>query len=191
MKMSIEHTNVSKFLSYVLRHKPEAIGLALDEQGWADIDALIANANATDQGFTLTRSLLQIVVDSNDKKRFTISDDGKKIRAAQGHSVGIDLQLKPVEPPEFLYHGTATRFLDSILQEGLKPQQRQYVHLSQDVETATKVGQRYGKPVVLTIKARLMFEQGLNFYLSENGVWLTEKVPSSFLSQALVSSPSE
>jgi putative RNA 2'-phosphotransferase len=179
--MSIEHTKVSKFLSYVLRHKPDAIGLTLDEQGWADIAALIENTNATDQGFTLTRSLLQTVLDSNDKKRFTISDDGKKIRAAQGHSVGIDLQLKPVEPPEFLYHGTATRFLPSILQEGLKPQQRQYVHLSQDIQTATKVGQRYGKPVVLTIKARLMFEEGSKFYLAENGVWLTNEVPSTFI----------
>lgn len=179
--MTTSKTKISKFLSLVLRHKPEAIGLTLDEQGWADIDELVDKANRSDQGITLTRSLLQDVVDSSDKKRFTVSENGQKIRAAQGHSVDIDLQLKPVEPPEFLYHGTATRFLDSILKEGLKPQQRQHVHLSKDVETATAVGQRYGKPVILTIKALLMHEQGFSFYLSENGVWLTDAVPKAYI----------
>jgi putative RNA 2'-phosphotransferase len=115
------------------------------------------------------------------KKRFIISDDGQSIRANQGHSINVDLQLKPVTPPEFLYHGTATRFLDSILTEGLKPQQRQHVHLSTDIETATAVGQRYGKPVILTIKALLMHEQGFVFYLSQNGVWLTEEVSQQYL----------
>lgn len=178
-----DHNKISKFLSFVLRHKPDAIGLTLDGQGWVDIDELIENTNLTAQEFTLTRSLLQEVVKTNVKKRFIISDDGQRIRASQGHSIDVDLQLKPVEPPEFLYHGTATRFLDSILKEGLKPQQRQHVHLSRDIETATKVGQRYGKPIILAIKARLMVEQGFVFYLSENGVWLTDKVPIEFITQ--------
>lgn len=176
-----DHDKISKFLSYVLRHKPGAIGLTLDDLGWADINELINKANQTGEVTTLDRDLIQKVVDNNDKKRFVISDDRQRIRASQGHSVNVDLQLKPVEPPEFLYHGTATRFLDSILKEGLKSQQRQYVHLSKDVETATVVGQRYGKPVILTIKARLMYEQGFKFYLSENGVWLTEKIPYTLL----------
>lgn len=179
--MTTSKTKISKFLSLVLRHKPEAIGLVLDEQGWANIDELIDKANYSNQGISLTRSLLQEVVDTSDKKRFTVSDDGQKIRAAQGHSVDIDLKLKPITPPEFLYHGTATRFLDSILKEGLKPQQRQFVHLSTDIETATKVGQRYGKPVILKIKALLMYEQGFVFYLSENGVWLTGHVPKAYI----------
>lgn len=179
--MTASKTKISKFLSFVLRHKPEAIGLILDEQGWASIDELINKAKQSGEIKTLDRSLIQEVVDTNDKKRFVISEDGQKIRAAQGHSIGVDLQLKPVIPPELLYHGTATRFLDRILKEGLKPQQRQYVHLSKDTETATAVGQRYGKPVLLKVKARLMYEQDFIFYISENGVWLTDKVPVDFL----------
>ncbi len=177
-----EHTKISKLLSYVLRHKPDAIGLTLDDQGWADIDTLIDKINTSNQGSTLNRSRLQEVVLSSDKKRFTLSGDGKKIRAAQGHSIDIDLDLKPVKPPEFLYHGTATRFLDSILQEGLKPQQRQHVHLSKDIETATTVGERYGKPVILTVNTGLMYEHGFTFYIANNGVWLTKKVPVQFIS---------
>lgn len=180
---SSEHNKTSKFLSYVLRHKPGAIGLTLDDQGWASIDELIDKANQSGEVTSLDRDLIQTVVETNDKKRFVISNDGQRIRAAQGHSIDVDLQLKPVEPPEFLYHGTATRFLDSILKEGLKPQQRQYVHLSKDIETATKVGQRYGKPVVLTIKSLLMYEQGFKFHLAENGVWLTERIPIDFIEQ--------
>lgn len=181
--VSEKHTKISKFLSYILRHKPEAIGMTLDEEGWADIDVLIDKANSSDQRLRLTRSLIQTVVSTSDKKRFTLSEDGQKIRAAQGHSIDVDLSLKPVEPPQLLYHGTATRFLDSILKEGLKPQQRQHVHLSKDIATATDVGQRYGKTVVLTIKARLMHEKGFQFYLAENGVWLTESVPIDFISK--------
>lgn len=176
-----ENKRISKFLSFILRHKPDAIGLALDEQGWASIEELIEKANASDQGVTLTRPLVERVVETNEKKRFTLSDDGTRIRAAQGHSVQIDLQLRPVEPPEHLFHGTATRFVDSILREGLKAQQRQYVHLSGDVPTAISVGRRYGKPIVLTINARAMHERGFPFYRAENGVWLTESVPIEFI----------
>jgi|SRR5690554_6414385 len=171
----------SKFLSFVLRHKPDAIGLELDANGWANLDELIDKANTSGEVGNLDRALVQEVVDTNDKKRFVISDDGQLIRANQGHSVDVDLQLKPVTPPEFLYHGTATRFLDSVLQEGLKPQHRQYVHLSTNIETAATVGQRYGKPVILTIKALLMHEQGFTFYRSENGVWLTNSVPNHYI----------
>lgn len=185
MAATSEHKKISKFLSYILRHEPDAIGLTLDDQGWANIDELINKANQSEEVTTLDRDLIQSVVDTSDKKRFIISDDGQNIRANQGHSINVDLQLKPVEPPEFLYHGTATRFLDSILKEGLKPQQRQHVHLSTNIETATKVGQRYGKPVILTIKALLMYEQGFMFYLSENGVWLTDKVPQDHLEKSI------
>lgn len=176
-----DHNKISKFLSFVLRHKPEAIGLVLDEQGWANINELINKAHQSGEVVALDINLLLAVVESSDKKRFAISDDGQRIRANQGHSVNVDLQLKPETPPEFLYHGTATRFLDSILEEGLKPQQRQHVHLSTDIKTATAVGQRYGKPVILKIKALLMHEQGFLFYRSENGVWLTNHISKRFL----------
>jgi len=181
MTLSKQLNKTSKFLSYVLRHKPDAIGLTLTENGWANIDELISKARTSGDRTTIDRASIQKVVDTNDKKRFIISDDGQSIRASQGHSINIDLQLKPATPPEFLYHGTATRFLDTILKEGLKPQQRQHVHLSTDVETATKVGQRYGKPSILTIKALLMYEKGFTFYLSDNGVWLTTSVPSTYI----------
>ena len=142
---------------------------------------LIDKTNVSGEGNNLDRTLIQEIVDTSDKRRFIISDDGQSIRANQGHSINVDLELKPVTPPEFLYHGTATRFLDCILKEGLKPQQRQHVHLSTDIETATAVGQRYGKPLVLKIKALLMHEQGFVFYLSENGIWLTSSVLSNYL----------
>ncbi len=177
------HIKISKFLSYVLRHKPEAIGLTLDAWGWADIDILLQKAREAGKFKTLDRSLIQKVVATNDKKRFVISQDGQRIRASQGHSIDVNLQLAPAEPPVFLYHGTATRFLDDILQKGLKRQQRHHVHLSQDIETAIRVGQRYGKPVILTVKAQLMYEQGFVFFLSDNGVWLTAHVPAAYLTR--------
>lgn len=172
-------TRTSKFLSFVLRHKPEAIGLTLDDTGWVEVDELITRANAN--GEKLTRELIERVVAENDKKRFTLSEDGKRIRAAQGHSVYVELGLSPKEPPEILYHGTATRFLDSIRAKGLIAGSRQHVHLSRDEATATKVGQRHGKPVVLRITAGEMLRAGNKFYLSENGVWLTESVPVEFI----------
>ena len=165
-----------RFLSYVLRHKPDAIGLQLDPEGWAEIDQLIARSD-----IPLTRDLLREVVRSSDKKRFAISPDGDFIRANQGHSVAIDLGLPPKEPPEFLYHGTATRFLDDILTQGLLPQGRTHVHLSADRETAVKVGQRHGKPVILIIPALAMHQDGHPFLQAENGVWLTKAVPAKAL----------
>jgi len=170
-------TVISKHLSYVLRHKPDAIGLELDSAGWAVIEALIAKSPKIQ-----TREQILTVVAENDKKRFIISDDGKRIRANQGHSIAIDLGLKAQPAPAILYHGTATRFLDNILQQGLKKMNRQHVHLSADVETATKVGSRHGKPVILTVNTQGMSEDGYAFYQSENGVWLTETVPVKYLS---------
>lgn len=169
----------SKFLSLVLRHQPEAIGLTLDAQGWAEVGELIRLANAA--GRELNRPLLERVVAENDKKRFALSEDGKRIRASQGHSIDVDLALSAVPPPARLYHGTATRFLESIRSSGLHAASRQHVHLSADLGTALKVGQRHGKSVVLTVNAAEMAEAGHTFFLSANGVWLTEQVPVEFL----------
>ena len=172
--------DTSKFLSFVLRHEPQAIGITLDSEGWADISALIDGANKS--GKSMDRDLLQQVVETSDKKRFSISEDGLRIRAAQGHSTNsVAISYPEKVPPEFLYHGTATRFLESIQQGGLKPQERQHVHLSEDEHTAIAVGQRYGKPVVLKIEALQMYRQGSKFLQAENGVWLTESVPTSFI----------
>ncbi len=173
-------TETSKFLSYVLRHEPHAIGLQLDAEGWVEIDALLVGA--TKAGRTLDLATLREVVDSSDKKRFTLSADGQRIRAAQGHSAsGVNLQHTERQPPPVLYHGTAARFLESILQQGLIAGARHHVHLSQDTVTAVAVGQRYGKPVLLKVDAQRMHRQGFRFYQSENGVWLTEAVPVEFL----------
>ena len=180
--MSKQLTDTSKFLSYVLRHQPDAIGITLDLEGWADIAELIAAA--AKDGKQLDRDLIQAVVTTSDKKRFAISEDGLRIRAVQGHSTeSVDINYVEKVPPEFLYHGTATRFLDAIRKEGLLPGSRQYVHLSQDEQTALAVGERHGKPVVLKIKTLLMHEQGFKFYQAENGVWLTFNVPIIFISE--------
>ncbi|MCP4701172.1 MAG: RNA 2'-phosphotransferase [Gammaproteobacteria bacterium] len=170
----------SKFLSYVLRHKPHEIGLDLDGQGWASIDELI-NA-AMKHGTKLDYELIKEVVATNDKKRFALSEDGKKIRANQGHSIKIELGLEAIVPPQFLFHGTATRFMKMIKQQGLKPCGRHHVHLSADYKTAIKVGMRHGIPVVLRIEAEQMYSDGAKFYVSENGVWLTDRVEPKYFS---------
>ncbi len=169
----------SKFLSLVLRHNPQTIGLRLDEGGWARVDELIARARGA--RVNLTEELLREVVEKNDKKRFALSEDGLRIRASQGHSIAVSLDLDPVEPPEFLYHGTASRFTESIRESGLVRGRRNHVHLSKDERTAVSVGQRHGKPVALVIKAGRMHEEGFQFFLSANGVWLTEKVPADYI----------
>jgi len=174
--MEQESTKISKFLSYVLRHKPDAIGLTFDENGWADIDELIRKS---DQG--LSREDIYEVVRHNDKQRFSISEDRQYICANQGHSISIDLDLKPQTPPEELYHGTVSKFIESIRSYGLKPKQRQHVHLSKDKETAKSVGLRRGTPIILKIKALEMSKAGYDFYLSKNGVWLTKHVPIKFV----------
>jgi len=166
-------------LSLVLRHKPETIGLTLDANGWADVEELMERARQNSR--PLTRPLLERVVAENDKKRFALSEDGTKIRANQGHSVDIDLGLQPTEPPAVLYHGTAVATVPAIRREGLKPGDRQHVHLSPDEATAVKVGQRHGRPVVLRVFAGKMWGQGTPFYCSANGVWLTPAVPPEFI----------
>ncbi|WP_296246849.1 RNA 2'-phosphotransferase [Pseudomonas sp. UBA4194] len=172
----------SKFLSYILRHEPQSIGLQLDTEGWAEIDSLIAGA--AKEGRILDRELIMSIVSTSDKKRFSISNDAKYIRAVQGHSTeSVDLQHIRKEPPKFLYHGTATRFLESIEQQGLIAGSRHHVHLSQDMATAVAVGQRYGKPKVLKIEALRMHQQGFKFFQAENNVWLTDNVPNVFIHQ--------
>lgn len=173
--------DISKFLSLILRHEPQAIGIELDAGGWVAVDALIAKARLA--GTEIDDQRLRAVVAESDKKRFTLSEDGRRIRAAQGHSVPVDLGLVPVSPPEILFHGTATTALAAILHEGLLPQTRQKVHLSADTDTATKVGQRHGKPVILTVAAGRMQADGFVFWQADNGVWLTDAVPPAYLTQ--------
>ncbi|MGW5651783.1 RNA 2'-phosphotransferase [Streptomyces humi] len=168
---------VSKYLSKHLRHQPDRIGLTLDEAGWVEIDALLAATAA--HGFPVSREELDHVVAANDKQRFAI--DGTRIRASQGHSVDVDLGLPPTTPPPYLYHGTVARNLDAIRTAGLKPMNRHDVHLSADRETATRVGARRGRPVVLPVDAGAMHRDGHVFRLSANGVWLTQAVPPAYL----------
>lgn len=169
----------SKFLSLVLRHRPERIGITLDSAGWGAVDELLAAAGRS--GFKLDRATLERVVAENDKRRFAFSADGQSIRASQGHSVGVDLGLTPRTPPDVLFHGTATRFMDSIRREGLKPGSRTHVHLSADEATAQAVGRRHGSPVVLRVEAGAMHRDGHEFHRSENGVWLAQAVPARYL----------
>ncbi|MFE6757767.1 RNA 2'-phosphotransferase [Streptomyces sp. NPDC057684] len=168
---------VSKYLSKHLRHQPERIGLTLDEGGWVEIGTLLAAAAA--HGFRITRDELDHVVAANDKRRFAI--EGSRIRASQGHTVDVDLGLPPATPPAFLYHGTVAAALDAIRAEGLRPMNRHDVHLSPDRETATRVGARRGRPVVLSVDAGAMYRDGHTFRVSANGVWLTEAVPPRYL----------
>ncbi len=177
--MNKREVRISKFLSRVLRHRPEEIGLELDRSGWAPVERLIEAAR--DHGFEFTLEELSYVVANNDKKRFSLSQDGLWIRANQGHSIEVDLGYAPALPPEVLYHGTAERFLTSIKQQGLIKGQRHHVHLSADVDTAMKVGRRHGKPIALRVEAGAMSRDGFIFYLSANGVWLTERVPVQYL----------
>lgn len=178
--MKQDLVSTSKFLSLVLRHQPEVVGMKLDPEGWLPISELIANAN--ERGKAISLELLHDVVASNDKKRFALSDDGLRIRASQGHSVeGVELNLAPMTPPDLLYHGTVANFIERIRQEGLSKRARNHVHLSADLETARKVGSRRGKPILLTIDSSRMNAAGYVFYLSANGVWLTDVVPAEFI----------
>ncbi len=177
--MDRELISTSKFLSLVLRHSPEKIGLRLDDEGWVEIDELLAAANRS--GRRLDRPLLERAVRENDKQRFAISSDDRRIRANQGHSLAVDLGLQPVEPPELLYHGTVAKFLDSIRTDGLVRGTRQYVHLSPDLATAHRVGQRRGQPVIIIVEAGQMWREGHPFFRSDNDVWLTDQVSTVYL----------
>ena len=168
-----------KFLSLILRHKPETIGITLDEHGWADVRELIAGVQKTRPGFNL--EVLEEIVRTNNKQRYSFNKDRTKIRANQGHSIQVDVELREKTPPEILYHGTGEKSAASILAHGLVPGRRLYVHLSKDIQTAMSVGRRHGKPVVFTVHALRMFEDGYRFFLSENGVWLTKEVPTDYL----------
>jgi putative RNA 2'-phosphotransferase len=172
---------VSKFLAKHLRHAPEALGLTLQPGGWVSVDDLLAASARA--GFTISYDELIECVETNDKKRFAIDDTGDRIRANQGHSAPVDLQLQPSLPPEWLYHGTVERFLASIIAEGLQKGKRHHVHLSRDVETAHRVGARRGTPVILRVAAVLMQNAGYTFFVSANGVWLTDRVPAEFLTR--------
>lgn len=169
----------SRFLSRVLRHAPESVGLEMDEAGWVDVEALMRASRQA--GVELDRATLDRVVAENDKRRFAYSADRTRIRASQGHSVRVRLGLKAVEPPDTLFHGTADRNLDSIRREGLRPGRRTHVHLSADEATAVAVGRRHGRPVVLRVHAGRMHAAGLAVYRSDNGVWLTDAVPPEYL----------
>lgn len=175
----MDNVAVSKFLSLVLRHKPETIGLHLDKHGWADIDELIRLANG--HGRKLDRQTITDIVASSDKQRFALDDSKTRIRANQGHSIDVGLELEARQPPDVLFHGTATRFIDAIRAQGLRKGKRQHVHLSEQEATAVRVGQRHGQPIVLTVQAGAMWRAGHCFYQSRNGVWLTDSVPVAFL----------
>jgi len=170
---------ISKFLSFVLRHSPEIIGLSLDENGWANVDELLQKSSR--DGKILTIEMLTHVVESNDKKRFSFNNDKTKIRASQGHSIEIELNLTAVSPPEHLYHGTVAKYLEDIKKQGLQKMSRQHVHLSKDKETAVKVGSRRGLAQILTVSAGEMHRAGFQFFLSDNGVWLTDSVPENYI----------
>ncbi len=176
----MDKVKLGKFLSMVLRHKPETIGITLDENGWADVDELIKQMNKNKEDY-FNFEILSEIVETNNKKRYAFNEDRTKIRANQGHTVKVDVELKKAIPPDILYHGTAVKYEQSIDSEGLIPKARLHVHLSYDIETATAVGKRHGKLLIYTVDAKKMSEKGYKFYLSENEVWLTEYVPIEFL----------
>ena len=176
--MSKDLKNTSKFISLILRHKPETIGITLDEHGWANVDELIAGVSKT---YPIDMDVLEQIVREDEKQRYSFNEDKTLIRANQGHSIPVDVELEEKEPPEFLYHGTGEKYMSSIDAQGLIPKSRLYVHLSFDEETAVKVGQRHGKPVIYTVKSGEMHKDGYKFFCSVNGVWLTKEVPVKYL----------
>ncbi len=170
----------SKFISLILRHKPETVGISLDEHGWADVQALIEGVNASGNHH-LDADLLEEIVRTDEKQRYSFNNDHTLIRANQGHSIPVDVELEEKTPPAVLYHGTGEKYVSSIDQEGLISKSRLYVHLSSDVETAKKVGSRHGRPVIYTVDCAGMATDGYKFYLSANNVWLTKEVPAKYL----------
>lgn len=174
-------THISKFLSLVLRHQPETISIQLDQNGWTDVNELIEKAN--DYGIKFDKETLKHIVATNSKKRFAFNDTLDKIRASQGHSIEIELGYTNQKPPTILFHGTADKYVQSILDTGLEKRNRQHVHLSSDLETALKVGQRHGKPFIFKVLAEQMYNDNFQFYISDNGVWLTDNVPTMYLKQ--------
>ncbi|MEM7375407.1 MAG: RNA 2'-phosphotransferase [Bacteroidota bacterium] len=174
-----QQKRIGRFLSLLLRHRPEILDLDLDQQGWTDVDTLLHKLSSTDKA--ISREELDLIVAENPKKRYAFNDDKSRIRAQQGHSVTVDLAYEPSPPPEYLYHGTVSKFVGSIRSQGLQKGKRHHVHLSPDRDTAINVGQRRGKPVILTIRAGAMHRAGYPFYVSGNGVWLADEIPPEFI----------
>lgn len=172
-------TKISKFLSLILRHQPEAVGLKLDENGWARVDDLIKACRVNGRAFNLNE--LREVVETNDKKRFSFDETGTRIRASQGHSIAVEIEFEKKQPPAVLFHGTAEKNVGVIFEHGLLKMKRHHVHLSADAETARKVGARHGKPAIFEIDTAAMIEKGFVFFVSANNVWLCENVPPAFL----------
>lgn len=171
--------NISRYMSLILRHKPEIIDISLDEHGWAAVNELINGIARNNEGFDM--ATLEEIVKTDNKQRYSFNDDKTLIRANQGHSIPVDVELEEKEPPEFLYHGTGEKYVSSILEQGLIPKSRLYVHLSKDIKTAKNVGRRHGKEVVYKIAAHEMYQDGHKFYLSVNGVWLAKGVPLQYM----------
>lgn len=183
-KITGKYSSISKFMSLILRHHPDAVGISLDNHGWADVKQLIDGIKKV--GHKINMDILEEIVRTDEKGRYSFNEDKTLIRANQGHSVPVDVELQETEPPEILYHGTADKSLRKILRDGLKPMGRLYVHLSKDTDTAIKVGQRHGKAVVLKIHSGEMYRNGIKFYLSENGVWLVKSVETKYLEETEV-----
>lgn len=180
MKDNNEYIELGKFISLILRHSPQTVNITLDEHGWANVADLIRGICKA--GKRIDFSILERIVNENNKQRYSFNEDKTKIRANQGHSIEVDIEFEEKIPPEFLYHGTSKRFIESIMDIGIEKQSRQYVHLSIDYQTAYTVGKRHGNPVVLKVDSKAMFNDGHKFFLSRNMVWLTEQVPTKYLS---------
>ena len=178
-------TSTSRFISLILRHKPETIGITLDEHGWADVQELIDGINRS-SGHTLDMELLEEIVRTDEKQRYSFNEDHTLIRATQGHSVSVDVELEEKIPPDTLWHGTGEKYVSSIDVQGLIPKSRLYVHLSSDIDTARNVGSRHGKPVIYAINCRAMVRDGYRFFLSANHVWLTKEVPAQYMKKHTV-----
>ena len=178
--MKQDNKETSKYISLILRHKPEVIGITLDEHGWANVDELIEGVSHTHK---LDMAILEQIVAEDEKQRYSFNEDKTLIRANQGHSIPVDVELEEQQPPEILYHGTGEKYVASIDAQGLIPKSRLYVHLSRDEETANKVGSRHGKPVIYKVNSGDMYRDGYKFFCSVNGVWLTNEVPVKYLSR--------
>ena len=178
--MKQDNKETSKYISLILRHKPEVIGITLDEHGWANVDELIEGVSRTHK---LDMAILEQIVAEDEKQRYSFNEDKTLIRANQGHSIPVDVELDEQQPPEILYHGTGEKYVASIDAQGLIPKSRLYVHLSRDEETANKVGSRHGKPVIYKVNSGDMYRDGYKFFCSVNGVWLTNEVPVKYLSR--------
>lgn len=171
--------SISKYMSLILRHKPEVIGICIDEHGWANVEKLIQGIAKNNPGFNM--EALEEIIKTDNKQRYSFNDDKTLIRANQGHSIQVDVELEEKEPPNVLYHGTGEKYVTSIDKNGLIPKSRLYVHLSRDIETARAVGKRHGKEIIYSVNSAQMHKDGYKFYLSKNGIWLTKKVPMKYL----------